>query len=382
MTISSETSKNTYSGNGSTTVFQYTFRILDEDEISVQLKNNSTGVITTQTITTHYTVSGVGESAGGNITFVTAPASGYTVILVRDTTFTQETDYEEYAAFPAASHENALDKLTMLAQQLNEALVRTLKVDPAVSGFEGQVVGTPAASNIIRVNSDGDGLEFSTAVDLGGYTMPAGTGILYQSAEGTAIAATLAGTANQITITESPTGTFTFSIPDAVTLSGKVITGGTFTNITLSGTLTASGTVTLSGTFSGGTVNGVTGIASQTDQETATSTTTTVTPGRQHYHYSAAKAWCRVGTTGNIQRQYNVSSVTDNGTGHSTFNFTTAFSDAAYVTVADVVIDTTLMHTMVQNTGYATTAVVIKAYNTAGTLTDPTTTSIACFGDQ
>ena len=33
MTISSTTVRNSYSGNGSTTIFAYTFKILDDDEI-------------------------------------------------------------------------------------------------------------------------------------------------------------------------------------------------------------------------------------------------------------------------------------------------------------------------------------------------------------
>ena len=35
MTVSSTTTKNSYSGDGSTTVFAYTFKIFDEDDITV-----------------------------------------------------------------------------------------------------------------------------------------------------------------------------------------------------------------------------------------------------------------------------------------------------------------------------------------------------------
>jgi len=57
--------------------------------------------------------------------------------------------------------------------------------------------------------------------------------------------------------------------------------------------------------------------ATQSDQETGSSTSKFVTPGRQQYHDSAAKAWVVFNGTGTvaIRDSYNVSSITDGGTG-------------------------------------------------------------------
>ena len=129
MTISSTTVKVSYSGNSSTTVFAYTFKILDDDEIQVIIRS-STGTETVKTKTTHYTVSGVGSSGGGNITFLTAPVTGETVVLKRNTTRTQETDYVANDPFPANSHEEALDRVTMIAQEIQEELQRAIKLTP------------------------------------------------------------------------------------------------------------------------------------------------------------------------------------------------------------------------------------------------------------
>lgn len=77
----------------------------------------------------------------------------------------------------------------------------------------------------------------------------------------------------------------------------------------------------------------VSAAATQAEQETGTATTVAVTPGRQQYHDSACKAWVKVGGedgTPDIQEGYNVSSITDNGAGDYTVNFTTAFSAATY----------------------------------------------------
>ena len=93
MTVSSDTNSVTYSGNGSTTVFPYSFKIFANSDLVVSLRNDTTGVSTTQTLTTDYTVSGAGTDSGGNVTFVTAPASGNTVKIERNLAFTQTTVY-------------------------------------------------------------------------------------------------------------------------------------------------------------------------------------------------------------------------------------------------------------------------------------------------
>ena len=117
MTVSSSTNSASYSGNGSTTGFAYGFKIFEDSDLTVTLVNDTTGVETAQTLTTHYTVSGAGTNSGGSVTFVTAPASGNTVKIERILSHTQPTAYTENDAFPAQAHEDGLDRLTMLTQQ-------------------------------------------------------------------------------------------------------------------------------------------------------------------------------------------------------------------------------------------------------------------------
>jgi uncharacterized lipoprotein YajG len=68
MTISSTTVKNSYSGDGSTTTFNYTFKIFANSDLQVIIRS-STGTETVKTITTHYTVTGAGSASGGSISF-------------------------------------------------------------------------------------------------------------------------------------------------------------------------------------------------------------------------------------------------------------------------------------------------------------------------
>ena len=70
MTISTTSSQNKYSGNGTTTVFAYSFPITDDDEITVVVTEDADTDEEefSLTKTTHFTVSNVGNSSGGNIT--------------------------------------------------------------------------------------------------------------------------------------------------------------------------------------------------------------------------------------------------------------------------------------------------------------------------
>tara|TARA_R100000773_G_scaffold43621_1_gene42477 strand:+ start:530 stop:2335 length:1806 start_codon:yes stop_codon:yes gene_type:complete len=160
MTVSSATTRNSYSGNGSTDVFAYGFKIFDDDDITVIIRTDSTGAETTKTKTTHYTVSGVGSSSGGNVTFTSGniPASGETVVLLRTTARTQLTDYVPNDPFPAATHEDALDKLTFIAQELEEEIGRSLKVSQAnvIATSEFTADATARANKILGFDSSGN----------------------------------------------------------------------------------------------------------------------------------------------------------------------------------------------------------------------------------
>ena len=113
MTITAQTAKSgPYSGNDSTTVFAYAFKALAEGDLTVTLTVTATGVETVQTITTHYTVSGVGVDGGGNVTMVTAPATGETLTITRDVAQSQGTDLVNRGAVQPTVLETMADRLT------------------------------------------------------------------------------------------------------------------------------------------------------------------------------------------------------------------------------------------------------------------------------
>jgi hypothetical protein len=167
MTVSSTTTKNSYSGNGSTTTFAYGFKIFANTDLTVILRA-ATGVETVQTLTTHYTVSNVGVDGGGNVVFVTAPASGVTVVIRRNMALTQSTDYVANDPFPAATHEDALDRLTFISQQIQEEVNRSIKLSRTntMTSTEFTTSAADRANKILAFDTSG---ELAVTQELGTY---------------------------------------------------------------------------------------------------------------------------------------------------------------------------------------------------------------------
>lgn len=124
MTISSQTSKAAFSGNGVSTAFPLPFPYLREADIKALLRHD--GFETPLAPGTHYTLSGAGSAQGGALVMNQPPATGQTLVVYRAPAIVQEVDYVENSAFPAETHEAALDLLTMICQSLQEQLGRAV----------------------------------------------------------------------------------------------------------------------------------------------------------------------------------------------------------------------------------------------------------------
>lgn len=161
MTVATTTNKITYTCDGATQDFPYTFKIFANADLEVILKEIATGVETTLTLTTHYAVTGAGDSAGGTVTTVATYSAAYTITLRRILDIIQELDYIVGGSFPAEDHEQGLDRITMICQQLSEMLDRAALLAPSSSTADltipepdsGKVLGWNAAGNDL-VNID------------------------------------------------------------------------------------------------------------------------------------------------------------------------------------------------------------------------------------
>ncbi|HBU4068190.1 TPA: phage tail protein [Klebsiella pneumoniae] len=116
MTVSTQVSRNEYTGNGATTQYDFTFRILDKSHLLVQTLDTSEGIVTL-TLGTDYTVTGVNRYNGGKVVLTSALPAGYKISIERSTPVTQEASIRNQGGFFPEIHEDAFDKLTMLVQQ-------------------------------------------------------------------------------------------------------------------------------------------------------------------------------------------------------------------------------------------------------------------------
>ena len=209
MTISTTTIKNSYNGNGSTSAFTYTFKITDEDHIQVIIRSSS-GTETVKTITTHYTVSGVGNAGGGTVTFTAGniPVTGETVILRRDTPQTQGLDLIENDPLPANSLEDAFDKNISISQELQEEVDRSIKLSRTntMTSTEFTVDAASRANKILAFDSAG---EISVTQELGTYKGTDATTTTVAYVQRDIVKSTTAAQLNNvyICIQDSPSGT-------------------------------------------------------------------------------------------------------------------------------------------------------------------------------
>lgn len=157
MTVSTATNKaGPFAGAGLPGPFTIPFRFLDASHLRV-IRTAADGTETVLALVADYTVTGAGAPSGGTLTLTAALPVGQRLTIIRDVPFTQEADYVNNDAFPAESHETALDKLTMIAQQLAEENDRALALPPSVSGVSSQLPA-PAAGYFLGWNASGTGL--------------------------------------------------------------------------------------------------------------------------------------------------------------------------------------------------------------------------------
>lgn len=145
MTISSENRKaGPYDGDGVTVDFPFSFKVFSASDVLVVLAD-ANGVETELALTTDYTVALNADqevSAGGVVTALTSPATGYTLTLSSQVQNLQPVAITNNGGFFPAVINTALDRLTILVQQLSERISRSLKL--AISTPAGVSAELPA----------------------------------------------------------------------------------------------------------------------------------------------------------------------------------------------------------------------------------------------
>jgi hypothetical protein len=153
------------------------------------------------------------------------------------------------------------------------------------------------------------------------------------------------------TLSAAATLKTTLTVEGATTLSGAA---------TLKSTLSVEGEATISGTATLKTVVVGDAVADQSAMEAATAVNRIVSPGRQHFHPTHPKAWARVNSSGTILGDYNVASVTKNGTGLYTVTTDVTFSGTGSMCPIITVYETTTTQTSYTAKVTATTTTTVQ----------------------
>ena len=223
MTLSSTTNRVSYSGNGATTAFSFPYYFLANADLVVKTRVVATGVETTKTITTHYTVTGAGVTAGGTVTMLSAPATGTDLIIYRDPARTQDLDLVENDPMPAEEIEERFDKGAMWTQRLAEMATRSVRLTEGnTQTFDPQLPALIEASKYLAVNSAGTAFELLAGTDAS-----------------TSSIATHAA----LTATHGITGAIV-GTSDSQTLTNKTIVAGSNTISGITGSMMSAATVT------------------------------------------------------------------------------------------------------------------------------------------
>jgi len=276
MTVSSTTNTNSYTTvNATTHSFAYGFKIFADGDLEVIVRS-AAGAETVKTLNTHFVVTNAGTDSGGNVLFKYntgtdsdahysttdyRPASGETILIRRNLTLTQGTDYIENDTFASNSHENALDRLTFITQALQEESDRSFKVSKTntITTSEFTTSASDRTNKILSFDGSGDLTVTTGKVD------------------------TVSATASAVSVGGSPTASATytassgalavaFGIPTGATgatgAAGSDGSDGDMTSFVVAGTSGSNQTITQGNTLTIAAGEGITTTGGATDTVT------------------------------------------------------------------------------------------------------------------
>lgn len=382
MTVASTTNRKSFSGDGVTTSFGTSPVVFYESTDLVVEVYSSAGVAATLTEGTQYTVSG-GSSTGatgtvnlaGGTAPYGAPAVGTTLLIRRVLPLVQEADFVNNDINDAEVSETALDKLTMIAQQISETSGRGVAI-PAVE------TATDALT-VLPFDRASKYLAFDANKEMIASDGPAGDNVPVSTFMATVLDDADAATARG-TLGAAGSGAVTGSgltMTTARLLGRTTASTGAVEEISIGAGLTlAAGSLSAPVAAASDTAAGVIEIADVSEMEAGSSATLAVTPGRQHRHPSAAKGWVNYDQASNVVRaSFNVASVSDNSAGDFTVNWDTDFSSTYFANAGMAGGDNYVISLAGISAG--ATGCTTRVANTS-TLTDLPNNGVVAFGDQ
>lgn len=211
MTISSTNRKaGPYSGNGVAVAFPFPFKVFGASDMYV-VRADSTGAETALVLNSDYTValnSDQDSNPGGTITLPVALATGYTLTITSKVDNLQQVDLTNQGGFYPKVLTAALDRLTILVQQLSEQVSRAVKTSISSTSSPDQLISEifdavssaqsySASASGSATSAAGSAASAASSASAVGFTI---TDLQGQGKTG----ATSAGSAPNFTVTSSP----------------------------------------------------------------------------------------------------------------------------------------------------------------------------------
>lgn len=183
MSISSSTRRaGPYAGNGATVAFGFPFKVFATSDLRVA-KTSVGGTETDLVLGTDYAVSlnsAQDTNPGGTVTAVVAPLTGEKLTILSAVASVQPVVLQNAGGFYPAVLNDALDRNTILVQQLGELLGRTVALPISYTG--STALPGPIPSGVLGWNATGSGLDnidtatLATAIAYGGVSADTFTG--------------------------------------------------------------------------------------------------------------------------------------------------------------------------------------------------------------
>lgn len=331
------TSRQVQDGEGTTTELY-----LSTTNIKATFANDGLRVLDTNA--SHYLsiVPGSNLTANRTLTITTGDANR---------TLTLDTDFTASAVITASSSTTLTNKTINLSSNTLTGTIAEFNTALNDGNFATQAGSETLTNKSIDLTNNtlvGSVSEFNAALESADFYTTGGTDV--SLADGGTGASLADPEADRLMFWDDSTGAVTWA---------TIGSGLTMTDTTL----TASGS----------------SAASTGEMETASSTTVFSSPGRQHRHPGHPKAWAQISFSGavpQIEQQYNVTSVTDNATGDTRVNYTTAFSDEQACMAGLAVTNGTITCDGTESVNYCR----VKCFDTSFVAAD-SNFNVAVFGD-
>lgn len=155
-------------------------------------------------------------------------ALGERLTVYRISELVQETQYPRTGPFPAASHEGALDYLTMQNQEQQDQIDRALKVPISSANFEGSLPN-PKPNRALKINDNGSGFTLSdydpdlALITTKEYMETAQTAAINAQASQNAAAASASSIANSVTEVNNAVNSGLANITKTVTEGSELL---------------------------------------------------------------------------------------------------------------------------------------------------------------